>query len=177
VSGVNCKDSLQSGWTFAAYWFSDLVNAGSWTQISSFVGLGMTWWEGKRTHSADDGKATQVIPKGGTTRNGERSMQSRAGTLAHQTWTGWTFAAYWFSDLVNAGSWTQISSFVGSEKKRTHSADDGKATQVIPKGGTTRNGERSMQSRGQAGHSPRTGSVISSTRVRGRRSRPSSGWG
>lgn len=35
-----------TGWTFAAYWFSDLVNAGSWTQISSFVGLGMTWWEG-----------------------------------------------------------------------------------------------------------------------------------
>ncbi|GAA5985078.1 hypothetical protein JCM10908_002515 [Rhodotorula pacifica] len=35
-----------TGWTFAAYWFSDLVNAGSWTQISSFVGMGMTWWEG-----------------------------------------------------------------------------------------------------------------------------------
>lgn len=35
-----------TGRTFAAYWFSDLVNAGSWTQISSFVGLGMTWWEG-----------------------------------------------------------------------------------------------------------------------------------
>ncbi|GAA5892391.1 hypothetical protein JCM6882_003658 [Rhodosporidiobolus microsporus] len=31
--------------TFAAYWFSDLINAGSWSQISSFVSLGLTWWE------------------------------------------------------------------------------------------------------------------------------------
>ncbi|BGP42631.1 hypothetical protein JCM10449v2_006643 [Rhodotorula kratochvilovae] len=32
--------------TFAAYWFSDLINAGSWSQISSFVSLGLTWWQG-----------------------------------------------------------------------------------------------------------------------------------
>ncbi|GAA5972576.1 hypothetical protein JCM11641_001905 [Rhodosporidiobolus odoratus] len=32
--------------TFAAYWFSDLINAGSWSQISSFVALGLTWWQG-----------------------------------------------------------------------------------------------------------------------------------
>ncbi|GAA6025654.1 hypothetical protein JCM10207_008927 [Rhodosporidiobolus poonsookiae] len=32
--------------TFAAYWFSDLINAGSWSQISSFVALGLTWYEG-----------------------------------------------------------------------------------------------------------------------------------
>ncbi|GAA5821801.1 hypothetical protein JCM11251_001031 [Rhodosporidiobolus azoricus] len=31
--------------TFAAYWFSDLINAGSWSQVSSFVSLGLTWWE------------------------------------------------------------------------------------------------------------------------------------
>ncbi|GAA5860811.1 hypothetical protein JCM1840_001976 [Sporobolomyces johnsonii] len=32
--------------TFAAYWFSDLINAGSWSQVSSFVALGLTWWQG-----------------------------------------------------------------------------------------------------------------------------------
>lgn len=26
-----------------SYWFSDLINAGSWSQISSFVSLGLTW--------------------------------------------------------------------------------------------------------------------------------------
>ncbi|GAA6038262.1 hypothetical protein JCM8097_003910 [Rhodosporidiobolus ruineniae] len=31
--------------TFAAYWFSDLINAGSWSQISSFVALGLSWYE------------------------------------------------------------------------------------------------------------------------------------
>ncbi|KAI5477300.1 NCS2 allantoate transporter [Pseudohyphozyma bogoriensis] len=31
--------------TFAAYWFSDLINPGSWSQVSSFVSLGLTWWE------------------------------------------------------------------------------------------------------------------------------------
>ncbi|KAK4701025.1 nucleobase:cation symporter-1, NCS1 family, partial [Phenoliferia sp. Uapishka_3] len=31
--------------TFFAYWFSDLINAGSWSQVSSFVSLGLTWWE------------------------------------------------------------------------------------------------------------------------------------
>ncbi|KAM0746115.1 hypothetical protein T439DRAFT_330088 [Meredithblackwellia eburnea MCA 4105] len=31
--------------TFIAYWFSDLINAGSWSQVSSFVSLGLTWWE------------------------------------------------------------------------------------------------------------------------------------
>ncbi|GAA6053603.1 hypothetical protein JCM3770_001548 [Rhodotorula araucariae] len=32
--------------TFAAYWFSDLINAGSWSQISSFVSLNLVWWQG-----------------------------------------------------------------------------------------------------------------------------------
>ncbi|ORY88385.1 putative allantoate transporter [Leucosporidium creatinivorum] len=31
--------------TFAAYWFSDLVNAGQWSGVASFVALGLTWWE------------------------------------------------------------------------------------------------------------------------------------
>ncbi|KAK4055053.1 hypothetical protein OIO90_003394 [Microbotryomycetes sp. JL221] len=31
--------------TFAAYWFSDLINAGSWSQVSAFVVLGLTWWQ------------------------------------------------------------------------------------------------------------------------------------
>lgn len=31
--------------TFAAYWFSDLVNAGQWSGVSSFVALGLTWWQ------------------------------------------------------------------------------------------------------------------------------------
>ncbi|KAK4050642.1 hypothetical protein OIV83_003368 [Microbotryomycetes sp. JL201] len=29
----------------AAYWFSDLINAGSWSQVSAFVVLGLTWWQ------------------------------------------------------------------------------------------------------------------------------------
>ncbi|GAA5973229.1 hypothetical protein JCM11641_006334 [Rhodosporidiobolus odoratus] len=32
--------------TFAAYWFSDLISAGTWSTISSFVALGLTWYEG-----------------------------------------------------------------------------------------------------------------------------------
>lgn len=43
---VPLEHQTWTGWTFAAFWFSDLVNAGSWTQISSFVGMGLTWWEG-----------------------------------------------------------------------------------------------------------------------------------
>ncbi|GAA6058609.1 hypothetical protein JCM10212_004020 [Sporobolomyces blumeae] len=33
-------------WTFFGYWVSDLINAGSWSQVSSFVSLGLVWWEG-----------------------------------------------------------------------------------------------------------------------------------
>ncbi|CEQ42355.1 SPOSA6832_04164 [Sporobolomyces salmonicolor] len=42
--------------TFAAYWFSDLINAGSWSQVSSFVALGLTWWQACLSIVRDDAK-------------------------------------------------------------------------------------------------------------------------
>ncbi|GAA5952121.1 hypothetical protein JCM10213_006491 [Rhodosporidiobolus nylandii] len=43
---VPVEDRTWTTATFAAYWFSDLINAGSWSQVSSFVALGLTWYEG-----------------------------------------------------------------------------------------------------------------------------------
>ncbi|GAA6010248.1 hypothetical protein JCM11491_005409 [Sporobolomyces phaffii] len=40
------EEATWSTLTFIGYWASDLVNAGSWSQVSSFVELGLTWWEG-----------------------------------------------------------------------------------------------------------------------------------
>lgn len=46
---VSCLVAFQQHGTdsgiHSAYWMSDLVNAGSWSQVSSFVSLGLTWWE------------------------------------------------------------------------------------------------------------------------------------
>ncbi|GAA5936318.1 uncharacterized protein JCM15063_002779 [Sporobolomyces koalae] len=43
---VTREEATWTTWTFLGYWMSDLINAGSWSQVSSFVGLGLTWWEG-----------------------------------------------------------------------------------------------------------------------------------
>lgn len=32
-------------WTFFTYWCCDLINPGTWATVSSFVTLGLTWWE------------------------------------------------------------------------------------------------------------------------------------
>ncbi|CAD6580716.1 MAG: hypothetical protein TREMPRED_002824 [Tremellales sp. Tagirdzhanova-0007] len=32
-------------WTFFTYWASDLLNPGTWAVVSSFITLGLTWWE------------------------------------------------------------------------------------------------------------------------------------
>ena len=47
---LNREPVRREGWTwttltFAAYWMSDLVNAGQWAAVASFVSLGLTWWE------------------------------------------------------------------------------------------------------------------------------------
>ncbi|WVF70647.1 hypothetical protein IAT40_005440 [Kwoniella sp. CBS 6097] len=36
---------LWTAWTFFTYWFSDLMNPGQWATVSSFVAMGLTWWE------------------------------------------------------------------------------------------------------------------------------------
>lgn len=34
-----------TSWTFFAYWISDLITPGGWATSSSFVEMGLTWWE------------------------------------------------------------------------------------------------------------------------------------
>ncbi|KAK6906010.1 hypothetical protein I203_106845 [Kwoniella mangroviensis CBS 8507] len=36
---------LWTGWTFFTYWISDALNPGQWATVSSFVAMGLTWWE------------------------------------------------------------------------------------------------------------------------------------
>lgn len=43
---VSREEATWTPTTFLLYWMSDLVNAGSWSQVSSFVELGLTWYEG-----------------------------------------------------------------------------------------------------------------------------------
>lgn len=42
---VKREDWTWTTGTFAAFWFSDLVNAGQWSAVSSYVALGLTWWQ------------------------------------------------------------------------------------------------------------------------------------
>ncbi|WP_204282267.1 hypothetical protein, partial [Serratia marcescens] len=34
-----------TSWTFFAYWISNLITPGGWATSSSFVEMGLTWWE------------------------------------------------------------------------------------------------------------------------------------
>ncbi|ODN78059.1 hypothetical protein L202_05139 [Cryptococcus amylolentus CBS 6039] len=36
---------IWTSWTFFAYWISDLITPGGWATSSSFIELGLTWWE------------------------------------------------------------------------------------------------------------------------------------
>ncbi|GAA5869693.1 hypothetical protein JCM16303_000550 [Sporobolomyces ruberrimus] len=96
--------------TFFGFWVSDLLNAGSWSQVSSFVELGLTWWEG-----------VIVTFFGGLMISALISANGIIGAQLHVPFAISSRAAfgYWFSRFavvsraVIAGFWLSVNSYQG----------------------------------------------------------------